>query len=147
MIAVRATAGIDQEQLAAIERIHQTWNEGVDRKDADMVAALYAEDAVLESPLVRHLLGTEEGIVTGRKALYEFLKQVFARTPPSRRVYHTGFFTDGRTALWEYPRATPEGEQMGFVEVMEIEGEYIKHHKVYWGWYGVKILEQDRYRR
>ena len=78
--------------------------------------ALYAEDTRLESPLVRHLLGTERGIVEGRDKLRDFLHIVFERTPPSRRRYRTGFFTDGRRLIWEYPRETPDGDQMDFVE-------------------------------
>jgi ketosteroid isomerase-like protein len=128
-----------------IERVHHLWNEALARKDADAAAALYAPDTVLESPLVRHLLKSNEGIVRTRKKLHEFLKQVFARTPSSRHTYRTRFFTDGKTVLWEYPRATPEGEQMDFVEVMEIADGLITRHCVYWGWLGVKILEEDRY--
>jgi hypothetical protein len=35
--------------------------------------------------------------------------------------------------MWEYPRDTPDGEQMAFVEVMELKGGLIQHHRVYWG--------------
>jgi hypothetical protein len=41
---------------------------------------------------------------------------------------------------WEYPRASPEGEQMDLVEVMEIENGLIKRHRVYWGWYALNML-------
>jgi SnoaL-like protein len=103
---------------------------------------------VFESPLVRHLLKSEEGIVAGREKLREFIRGVFDRTPPARHRYRSGFFTDGRKLMWEYPRATPDGEQMDFVEVMEIDDDgLIARHCVYWGWYGVKVIEQDRYWR
>jgi hypothetical protein len=36
---------------------------------------------------------------------------------------------------------------MEFVEVMELADELIRRHRVYWGWFGVKVLEQDRYHR
>jgi hypothetical protein len=49
--------------------------------------------------------------------------------------------------IWEYPRAAPDGEQMDFVEVMEISGRLIRAHRVSWGWRGLKVLEEDRYRR
>ena len=39
------------------------------------------------------------------------------------------------------------GEQMDFVEVMELADGLIHRHRVYWGWFGVKLLEQDRYHR
>lgn len=41
---------------------------------------------------------------------------------------------------WEYPRETPDGEQMDIVEVMEIRDGLIAHHRVYWGWYSVGML-------
>jgi len=36
---------------------------------------------------------------------------------------------------------------MDFVESMEIEHGLIRRHRVYWGWFGVKMIEQDRYHR
>ena len=49
--------------------------------------------------------------------------------------------------MWEYPCQKPDGEQMDFVEVMELADGLIRRHCVYWGWFGVKVLEQDRYHR
>jgi hypothetical protein len=45
----------------------------------------------------------------------------------------------GHTMIWEYPRATPEGGQMDFTEVMELKDGLIQRHRVYWGWYGVRL--------
>jgi len=109
--------------------------------------ALYADNVRLESPLVCHLTGAQRGIVQGRDNLREFIGLVFARTPASRGHYRSGFFTDGRKLIWEYPRETPDGDQMDFVESMEIEDGLIQRHCVYWGWYGVKVIEEDRYHR
>jgi ketosteroid isomerase-like protein len=133
--------------VQAVERIYQAWDAALDAKDVEAATALYAPDCVLESPLVRHILKTERGVVEGRENLRDFIRQVFARTPTSRQHYREGFFTDGCTVMWEYPRAKPDGEQMDFVEVMEIEGGLIRRHRVYWGWYGVKVLQEDRYHR
>ena len=116
-------------------------------KDVEAALALYAEDVQLESPLVRHLTGSQRGIVQGRDNLREFIRIVFARTPTSRGHHRSGFFTDGRKLIWECPRETPDGDQMDFVESMEIENGLIRRHCVYWGWYGVKVIEEDRYHR
>jgi len=130
------------------ERVYHDWDEALGRKDIDAAMALYARDCVLESPLVRHLLGTERGLVEGREKLRDFVRLVFERTPPARQRYRQGFFTDGRKLIWEYPRATPDGEQMDFVESMELDDEgLIRRHRVYWGWYGVGVLQRDAYRR
>jgi hypothetical protein len=141
----RATANVDAMTLHTIEHIHQAWNDALERKDAEAASALYAPDTILESPLVRHLLKCEDGVVHGREKVREFLKQVFAHTPASRHVQSTGFFTDGRTVMWEHPHTTPEGDQMDFVEVMCIDDGLIQHHRVYWGWFGVRVLDQDRH--
>jgi len=137
---------VHDDQRREVERIYRAWDAALGAKDVDAAIALYAPDVELESPLVRHLLKSARGVVEGREALRDFVRTVFARTPPARKRYRTGFFTDGTTLMWEYPRATPQGEQMDFVEVMEIVEGLIRGHRVYWGWYGVKTMEEDRYR-
>jgi hypothetical protein len=49
--------------------------------------------------------------------------------------------------MWEYPRATPEGDQMDFTEVLEFDPELIRGHRVYWGWYGVRTLTTGSHSR
>jgi hypothetical protein len=131
----------------SVEQVYRDWDAALRDKDIEAAVALYADDVRLESPLVRHLTGAQRGIVQGRDNLREFIRLVFARTPASRGHYRSGFFTDGHKLIWEYPRETPNGDQMDFVESMEIEGGLIQRHCVYWGWYGVKVIEQDRYHR
>jgi hypothetical protein len=63
-----------------------------------------------------------------------------------RKFHRTGYFTDGEKLIWEYPRESPEGEQMDFVEVMELKDGLIHRHRVYWGWYGVGVMRRDEYR-
>ena len=136
-----------EQEIRAAERIYHEWDAALGAKDVEAAVALYAADCRLELPLVRHLLKSEEGVVVGRERLRDFLKIVFDRTPPVRERYREGFFTDGRKLMWEYPREKPDGEQMEFVEVMELADGLIRRHRVYWGWFGVKLLEQDRYHR
>jgi ketosteroid isomerase-like protein len=131
----------------AVEHVYDAWDDALGRKDADAALALYAPDAVLESPLVRHLLRSEQGIRRGHDELRPFIELALSRTPPGRRRHRTGYFTDGQRLVWEYPRVTPNGEQMDLVEVMDIRGGLIDHHRVYWGWLGLRLLERDGYRR
>ena len=50
--------------------------------------------------------------------------------------------------MWEYPRDTPDGEQMDFAEVMNINDDgLIQSQRVYWGWRGVKVMRDDDYHR
>ena len=108
---------------------------------------MYAPDAVIESPLIPYLLNIEGGVCHGKEALRRLLHIVAERKPKKRQYYRKKYFTDGKTLIWEYPRVSPQGEQMDFVEVMEIEGGLIKQHRVYWGWRGVHIIKNDEYHR
>ena len=77
-----------------------------------------------------------------------FLREVGRRKPSVRKYYRTGYFTDGKKVIWEYPRQKPDGEQMDFVESMELNAQgLIQHHAVYWGWRGVNVMLADAYRR
>ena len=123
-----------------IERIYRAWDDALGKRDLESSLALYADDASIESPLVQHLLKRRDGIVHGKAALREFITKVFATNPPQRKRFKQGFFTDGRVLTWEYPRQSPDEEQMDLVEVMEIEDGHIKCHRVYWGWYALNVL-------
>ncbi|BBZ76397.1 hypothetical protein MANY_17340 [Mycolicibacterium anyangense] len=136
-------------QTNATEKINavvHAWETALANHDAEALLACYAPDATLESPVAAHLLGGK-GVVRGHRELRPFLAEVVSRTPEVRRYHRGGFFTDGHRVTWEYPRQTPTGEQMDFVEVMEIEDGLICAHRVYWGWRGVEVLAQDRYHR
>jgi len=123
-----------------IEHIFAAWDDALGAKDVDAAIALYQPDATLESPLVCHLLGTEQGVVRGREDLRCFVSKVFANQPAKRRRYRAGFLADGSRVIWEYPRESPDGDQMDIVEVMEIRDGLIAHHRVYWGWVSVAML-------
>jgi hypothetical protein len=94
---------------AAIRHIYERWHETVMRRDIRGLMELYAEDAVLESPLicaVQPELGS--GILQGKAAIGDFFA-AGSRTPSNGlgRWYRTGhFFANGRQLTWEYPRAT-----------------------------------------
>ena len=140
-------AGDETFQQAA-ERIYHDWDKALSDDDVEALLALYAPDAVLESPAVPLTMGTESGVCRGHDELRPLLERVAARKPPLRTYYRTGYLTDGeRTMIFEYPRATPQGEQMDFVEVMEIADGLIQRHCVYWGWRGVKVIQDDAYHK
>ena len=98
---IRSTAGLDPAVLRSIERVYRDWDAALHAKDVEAAVALYAEDVQLESPLVRHLTRSERGVVQGRDDLRAFIRIVFERTPANRGHYRSGFFTDGRTLIWE----------------------------------------------
>ena len=140
--------GSHHASASAIERIYTQWDEALGAQDTESAMALYHPDATLESPLVCHLLGTSEGVVRGREALADFVgNHVFPHQPPQRRRFRGPLLTDGNRVTWEYPRVSPDGDQMDIVEVMEVRDGLIAAHRVYWGWLGVGMLLRDEHGR
>ena len=127
----------------AVRRIYTAWHAAVVARDAAAVAALYAEAAVFESPLAwASDPERRSGVLHGRAAIGAFFAAGF-RTPGNGlgRWYRTGlFFSNGLQLVWEYPRETPEGDQVDLAEVMDVTDGAIVHHRVYWGWIGVRTL-------
>ncbi len=110
------------DPIGAVERIYKAWDEALGAKDLDAAVALYAPDATIESPLVAHLLGVQSGVCQGHDELRRFIRLVFQRQPAARKRFRTGYFTDGTKLMWEYPRDTPDGEQMDFCGGDGVEG-------------------------
>jgi len=131
---------------ADVDKIYHQWDDALSRNDMDALLALYTPDAVLESPLIPHLLKVERGVCRGHEDLRRLFEVLAQRKPSVRRFYRSTYFTDGHMLMWEYPRETPDGDQMDFVEVMELKDGLIHKHRVYWGWYGVGVLNRDAYR-
>ena len=138
---------IDNQLLEDAERIYYAWDKALANNDVENLLALYASDAIIESPLIPHLLNIDEGICRGRDELRKLLEIVAARKPEKRQYYRKKYFTDGKILMWEYPRVSPHGEQMDFVEVMELESGLIKYHRVYWGWRGFNVIKNDEYHK
>lgn len=138
---------MEKNSTQVFERIYHEWDDALSRLDVEKLLSLYAPDAVLESPLVPHLLKTSTGVLQGHDALRALFEELARTQPPTRKFYRRGYFTDGRKLIWEYPRATPHGDQQDFVEVMEIENGLIQKHRVYWGWFGIGVLERDEHHK
>ncbi len=87
---IRSTVGVDSATLSAVEQVYRAWDAALKAKDVETAVALYADDVRLESPLVRHLTDSQEGVIDGRQRLREFIRLVFARTPANRGHFRTG---------------------------------------------------------
>jgi len=136
-----------QTTQESIERIYQEWDDALSKLDVDRIIALYSPDVTFESPLVRHLFKTDRGVLHGRDEVKKLFDELAKTQPPTRKFYRKRYFSDGRTLMWEYRRQSPAGDQQDFVEVMEIEDGLIKRHCVYWGWFGVRVLERGEHFR
>lgn len=137
---------METAQATDIHDVIERWEAALGGHDADALLATYAEDATLESPLVPHITGGH-GRLQGRAEIGPFFEKIVKRTPTLRGFHRGVYFSDGRRAIWEYPRETDDGEQMDFVEVMEIDDGLIQRHRVYWGWRGVDLMMKDEYYR
>ena len=124
------------------EFIYARWHEAARSRDVPALLALYAEDAELESPLVPVILNRASGVLRGHSQIREFLEEGTRRRPNELvRWYRDGtHFVSGSTLVWEYPRQTPEGDQVDILELMDIRGGKIMHHRIYWGWFGTQML-------
>lgn len=87
-------------------------------------------------------MNRESGVCRGHDEMRAFFETGFQRRPNELvRWYRNGrYHLDGKTLIWEYPRETPNGDQLDLMEVMELEDGLIQHHKVYWGYKGVGEL-------
>ena len=124
-------------------RIYEQWHEYTRARQAEKLIDLYADDAIVETPLVSAILDHKtEGVLRGRAEIKQFFDEGLRRRPDDLlRWYRTGlFFTNGKVLTWEYPRATPHGDQIDLVEIMDVEAGKIKHHRIYWGWFGFQHL-------
>lgn len=134
---------------AQIRHIYEEWHRTVMSRDLSGLMMLYAEQAVFESPtVIAQFPDRDDGILRGKAEV----EKLFARNFVNLRsefsdLHRTGFFSDGRVLIWEYPRATPGGAQVDLFESMDIEDGLIVHHRVYWGWQGMKALLAVRERQ
>lgn len=124
--------------------VFDQWHQRIAARDGTGLAALYTDDAVLESPLVPRVLDQETCLVQGRAELDHFLDEITKRRPGQEdlpSLYRTGeYLFDGETLFWEYPRQTPGEDQLELAEVMELDGDRIRRHRIYWGWRGTEHI-------
>ena len=126
--------------------VHDEWDRRTRARDIDGLLDLYTPDAVLETPLIPRIMDTTSGVLTGRAQLQDFFERGTRGRPNNLvRFYRTGefLFENGRL-VWEYPRDTPEGDQVDITEVMDLVGPKIRHHRIYWGWFGTPLLQPSQ---
>ncbi len=123
--------------------VHDEWDRRTRAHDIDGLVELYLPNATLESPLVPRVLDQRRGVLSGHDELRDFLVRGTRGRPNELvRWYRTGeYMFNGRTLIWEYPRHAPDWDQVDLVEVMELTGRKIAHHRIYWGWYGTPLLQ------
>jgi len=78
-------------------------------------------------------------------AFGHFLEEGTRRRPNELvRWYRSGqYLASGDLLVWEYPRQTPDGEQIDILELMQLKDGLIWRHRIYWGWFGTQMLIQS----
>jgi SnoaL-like domain len=140
------TSVVEAATPADAQFVYDEWDRRTRAHDIEGLVGLYLPEATLESPLVPRVLDQESGVLHGHDELRRFFVKGTAGRPNELVRWHrTGrYMFDGRTLIWEYPRQGPDFEQVDLVEVMELTGPRIAHHRIYWGWYGTPLLERPR---
>jgi hypothetical protein len=125
--------------------VFDEWDRRARSLDVEGLLELYADDAVLESPLVPRILDRPRGTLRGKAELGQFFAEGGQRRPNDLVRWHRNgeFLWDGHTLSWEYQRATPEGDQVDIAEVMQLVQGRIVAHRIYWGWFGTEMLIRD----
>ncbi|MDQ6687295.1 MAG: nuclear transport factor 2 family protein [Actinomycetota bacterium] len=118
--------------------VYQEWDRRTRAHDIDGLLELYLPDAVLESPLIPRVLDQRSDVLSGHKQMRPFFQRGTDNRPNELVRWHRSrrYQFNGNTLIWEYPRETPDGDQVDLVEVMDLTGPKIAHHRIYWGWLG-----------
>jgi steroid Delta-isomerase len=127
----------------AVVHIYQTWHDTVRNRDLAGTVALYAEGAILETPLALAVYpDRQSGVLVGRATIRQFFEDSARKfSNDFAQLFRTDtFFVNGKQLTWEYPRQAPKGDQVDLMEMMEIDNGLISSHRVYWGWYGIRLL-------
>ncbi len=122
--------------------VFSEWDRRARAGDVAGLLSLYSADAVLESPLIPRILDQASGILRGHDQIRPFFESGTRGRPDDLVRWHRSghYHFDGRTLIWEYPRQTLDGDQLDLVEVMDLTGREIDHHRIYWGWVGTALL-------
>ena len=127
------------------EQIYRQWHEAAKNRNTAALLALYHEAAELESPLVPIILNQNSGVLHGKAEIGRFLEEGTRRRPNElvRWYRSVQYLASGDLLVWEYPRQTPDGEQIDILELMQLKDGLIWRHRIYWGWFGTQMLIQS----
>jgi hypothetical protein len=144
---------MEESQIGTTERqaarIYELWDKYLREGDMDGMAAIYADDATLQSPLVPTFFGPGKAMARGKEEILLFLNETVKRRPNAHVHWHRGgYLWNGKTLVWEYPAETPYGRfQVDLAECIDLEGGLIKRHRIYWGWYAVEMMKESFVRK
>ena len=103
---------------------------------------------MLESPSIPHLINTATGICRGREEIRTLLQKAAPGNRSNGLSIAPAILLMAYCLVCEYPRRTPDGVPMDFLEVIEVDNGLIQYHRVYyWGWAGVEVIRANAYHK
>jgi hypothetical protein len=72
---------LGRDFLADCERIHRKWDAHAKLRNTDSLISLYAQDAILETPLVPAIFEGRSGVLRGRREIRPFFEEGARRRP------------------------------------------------------------------
>lgn len=92
----------DRAFISDCSRIHQQWHDRAKSRDTEGLLALYAKEAVLETPLVQAIFdGRASGILRGHREIRPFFEEGARRRPNALVRWHrTGNGSPTANVCW-----------------------------------------------
>lgn len=119
------------EQVSTVERIIRDLEAASSRNDVEGPAALFAEDATIESYLVSRVFRRAEGVCRGRGEIRELALALSQHEKPWGR--HGPPIIHGNTIVMEYSSASSDAEKFS-VDLLEVKDGKIQSLRAYAGW-------------
>lgn len=110
--------------------VARRWLAAFNAGDVEALIALYAEDAVHESPKVRKAVPGSDGRLVGKAAMRDWWQDAFNRLP-GMAYELTALTSDSSRAVIEYLRKAPGEEPFAVAEAFEVRDGKIVHSIVY----------------
>ncbi len=120
------------ETPGALRALARRWLSAFNGRDLSGLLALYADDAVHESPKLRVARPETKGQVSGKDALRAWWADAFRRLP-GLRYEERSLTADGGRVFMEYLRVCPGEPSFVVAEVLEARDGRIRSSRVYHG--------------
>ncbi len=112
--------------------IAHKWFEAFNNQNLDQLLSLYDDDAEHYSPKLKIKKPETNGLIKGKKALYDWWKEAFANIP-SLNYKVTSLTANENRVFMEYLRSAENENDLLVAEVLEINEEKIVFSRVYHG--------------
>jgi ketosteroid isomerase-like protein len=128
---------MNDEHVTTVDRAIGDLEAALYRKDLERLAALFAQDATIESYLVARIFNRKEGVCRGRAEIRELVHAIMRRGTPWGA--HGPPVIAGNTLVVEYTSASSDEEKFS-VDVLEVRDGKIQTLRAYAGWRAVMAL-------